>query len=152
MFVFVLFKDKKKALAMTIVLGALLALLAAMFVPAIASGKLKSPPKYELVEAVVLERHVRVAGEASSWTEYRFTCEGRERTARVDGPYGEPGEMELIYVNPKNLNDIRVISPSKTTNMAMLPWLVISPVALLFAITLANYLSVSKKAKRDANS
>ena len=150
MFVFVLFKNKKQALAMTLVLGVLLFMITATMLPLAAKGLFKSV-KYEQVEALVLDRHVRKFEGDSSWTEYRFTYGGREYTARADAPYGEPGETEDIYVNVKDFSDVRYNTPPKTMNAALLPWLVIAPLALLFVITLLNYLSVSKKEKKHAN-
>ncbi|MCL2106762.1 MAG: DUF3592 domain-containing protein [Oscillospiraceae bacterium] len=182
MFIFVLFKDKKKALAMTIAMGALLAIFAATILPImISSGlfKQEASPRYKKTEALATdfyadteaviesrdnlesrgEAMVRYGGE--SWVEYSYTYKQQQYTFRKqenvsvyeyrneyrNDTLTPVGHLKLLYVNTANPGEALEYPPEKKTNMAVLPWLAMSPIALLFVITLVNYLSVAKKEK-----
>ena len=178
MFVFVLFKDRKKALIMTIVMGLLLAVIAATLLPLAAKGLFRGDggPRYKKVEAVITDFYadteaVLESDEDSayyggeSWIECGYTYKGRQYTLRIQqnvsiyeykDEYTQQtitptGQTKRLYVNTDNPNDALEYPPEKKSSTAMLPWLVISLPAFLFVITLVNYLSVLKKERKNAN-
>ena len=145
-----MFMDRKKALAMTIVLGVLLAMLAGALLPAVATQA--SMGVYKPVKARVHTLHESAGPTDPSWAEYRYTYGDLTYIVRFEEPvrFLREGRRVTLYANSKQPDHAMKDRPAGTNTMTLC-WLVIAPVGLLFASTLINYLLIRRKEKKDAN-
>jgi len=149
---FILYRDKKKALMTTVVLGLLLAVMSAVLLPGLASKANTSG--FKSVKAQVFQVHEGAGDADPSWVEYRYSYKDQTYIARFEEPVRSrrEGRTVILYANVKQPDQV-VKNPPPGSNQTLLTWLVISPVALLFAVALTNCILVFRKEeKQDADS
>ena len=148
MFAFVLFKDRKRALAMTIVLGVLLAALAGVLVPA----AIAAPPRCKPVEARVREIHEGAGPADPAWVEYIYEYGPLTYFVRFEEPVDSLRlDHEItLYANSKHPEMVMKEKPPES-NIVTLILIVGSSVGVLFASTLVNCIFVFRKEKQHAD-
>ena len=140
--------DKKKALAMTILLGVLLAALAGVMVPA----ALASPSRFKAVKARVEIVHESEGPADPSWVEYWYEFGVPTYIVRFEGPVNSLGEGDTVtlYANVRKPQTAMLEKPPGS-NIELLVTITLASIGLLFVSTAVNCVIVFRKEKADAN-
>ena len=144
MFTFVLFQERKKALAMTIVLGVILAMLAAVLAPA----AMAAPPRFKGVEARVREVYEGAGPEDPSLAEFIYEYKAQTYLVRFEIPAGSlrEGGKTPLYVNVRQPD---MVMREKPQGREIVTLVLITGVSVgaLFAGALVNCILVFRKEK-----
>ena len=148
MFTFILFQERKKALAMAIVLGVALAVLAAVLVPAV----IAAPPRFKTVEARVREVHEGTGPEDPSWVEYKYEYKALTYLVRFEGPTGSlrEGGKAPLHINVRQPDMVLRERPQGSEIVALI-LIAGSSVGVLFVGALVNCIFVFRKEKANAD-
>jgi len=143
-----MFRDRKKAIAMTLVLGVLLAMLAGVLLPAAAA----SPSRFRAVEAYVQAVHGSEGPADPSWAEYRYEFGEQTYIVRFEGSVESlrEGDRVRLYANIR-LPHVAMQKKPPGSDIDKLVLIILIPIGLLFAGAAVNCVLVFRKEKADAN-
>jgi len=144
MFTFVLYKDRKKALAMAIVLGVLLALL----VPAV----ITAPPRYVPVDGYVRDYRVNDDPDDPDWVEFAYEYGSLVYFVRFDESVGslQGGDIVTLYANSKQPELVAKEKPY-SSDVRTLLWFALAPIGLMFAGAVVSCVFAFRKEKQHAD-
>lgn len=143
-----LFRDKGKAKAMLIILGALTFALLAMALVSWGTKTYKLNA-YDRVMAVVTDFDTRDGNNV--WTEFAYTHEGSAYTVRLDGHsywMRMGAEIELL-VKPSEPDKVEVLRNIGVNTSTYLIGAI--PFGVVFLIYLINYITILRKERSSAD-
>jgi len=146
---FFLYKDRKKALAAAIALGLLLAALAGVLLPLMTT---RAATDYKPVKARVNALHMGAGAGDPPWVEYRYMYGDLTYIVRFEEPARalREGSRVTLYANARQPDQATKNKPAGS-DLGVLLWIAIAPLALLFISALVNCIMVYRKEKKDAN-
>jgi len=140
---FAWFKDKKKALLVMIIFGAIAIslLLSSLITFVIHNNRVTH---WEKVTGVVAANDIT---DGKTWTEFSYSCNGEEYTTRLNQAYYTVGSEKELLCNPEEPDKIALYFPqSIPAKILVFSAAFFGVFALLYFI---NYLTIVKKEKKN---